>query len=296
MLRAVALDGISAGRRLLRWLSAVTAALLLLAGCGGHVTDLAFPTPPSSSPALTTTGAPDLTGAKLAGVPGESRSTVAVGPGGATLNGTVVAPSGTVGGADVHIERLVGNQVGAMDVVAQADGTWSLPRVLGGRYRVRAWRPPDLSLINPEIFFLNGTDTMSLTLELQQFNASTVSSAIAPKPPVVDQPAALAVELTTQTVDAQGVVRAQPVANANIELSAGGVWTIAGPNPAVTGADGTVSWNVVCGQPGPQPLTAVVDNTDTYSVKVPACALPPPVATTVPTTSTTAPGPPGSNH
>jgi hypothetical protein len=259
---------------------------VVLAGCSGRVTTLNFATPPPTSPAPATTKAPELTGVSLAGVAGRPVGKVNVGPGPATISGTVVGPAGPVGGAVVSAERLVGDAVGTADVTAKPDGTWSLPSVLG-RYRVRAWRPPDLALTTPEIFFLSGSDTKSLTLLLQQFNAATVTAAIAPNPPVAGEPATLAVQLTTQTVDAKGVVRAQPVPGASVQLGGGGTWSTADPNPAATGVDGTVSWQVVCTQAGPQPLTVLVNSTDNYPVNLPPCGVPPTTTSTTVTQETT---------
>jgi hypothetical protein len=82
-----------------------------------------------------------------------------------------------------------------------------------------------------------------------------------------------------------GVVRAQPSSGANVQLASGGPWTTSDPNPAITGADGTASWQVVCTQAGPQPLAVVIDATNTYPLNVPPCGLPPP--TTVAPSSTT---------
>ena len=273
--------------------AAVTAviAVMALTGCS-RVDSLALPTPPPTAPASSTTVAPNLTGVHLAGVAGTPTSVVAVGPGGATLSGTVVGTAGPVGGANVHIERLVGDGVGAVDVITAPDGTWSMPGVLGGRYRVRAWRSPDLALVDPQIFFLNGTDNKSMTLQLQQFNATTLTAASAPVTPVVGQPVVVAVGLSSQVVDAKGIVTAKPVANAAVQLISGGGWTVGDPNPTVTGPDGSASWNAVCQQVGPQTLTAIVNTTDTYQVNLPSCDPAPLVTPTGPTGgTTTVPGP-----
>jgi hypothetical protein len=73
-----------------------------------------------------------------------------------------------------------------------------------------------------------------------------------------------------------------------VEILLNPAWTISAPNPTVTGADGTASWQVVCGQPGPQPLNLLLNGTNNYPLNVPACN--PPPATTVPTTSSTIAG------
>jgi hypothetical protein len=258
---------------------------LALSGCAGQVTTFSFPTPGSTLPAPTTTKARDLTGVTLASVPSQPSVKVAVGPGTATISGAVVGPTGPVGGAVIQAERLVGDAVGTAHVTAQADGTWSLPHVLGGRYRVRAWRPPDLALTTPEIFFLNGTDTKSLTLQLQQWNATNATAVVAPNPPTAGEPATLVVLVTTQVVDATGVVRAEPAPGVSVQLSAGGPWVTNDPNPAVTGTDGTATWQVVCTQVGPQPLAVVVNATNSFTLTLPACG--PPPTTTVPSSTTT---------
>jgi len=260
---------------------------LVVAGCSGQLNTLNFPRPAATSPAPTTTIARDMTGVSLAGVGGQVSDKVTVGPGAATISGTVVGPSGPVAGGVVEVERLVGDAVGAVQVTAAPDGTWTLPQVLGGRYRVRAWRAPDLAQVTPEIFFLNQADTKSLTLMLRQFDAVNVSAAIAPNPPIINEPASLAVLVSNQVVSTGGVVSSQAVTGASVQLAAGGPWATADPNPATTGAGGTVTWLVVCTQPGAQPLAVVVNAVNTYSLNLPPCGVPP--TTTIATSTTIAP-------
>src|SRR3954468_15484125 len=114
--------------------------LVLFAGaCSSHRG--LVPPVPSTVVLETPTTAPDLTGVGLAAVAGRTTTTsIPLGPGGATLNGTVTGPDGPVPSATVHIERLVGDASGSADVATQPDGTWTAPGLLGGRYRVRAWR------------------------------------------------------------------------------------------------------------------------------------------------------------
>jgi hypothetical protein len=193
-----------------------------------------------------------------------------------------------VGGATVHIDRLVGDAVGSVNVAAQADGTWNLPAILGGRYRVRAWRSPDMDMTAPQIFFLGGTDNKSLTLQLQQFGAANVASAVSPNPPVVGAPANVLIQVTAQTVDTTGVVHATPVASGSVLLNGAAAVTISNPNPAVTTGSGLAIWQVTCQQPGPPSLTVTVNNNaSAYPVDVADCAAapPPPPPTTAPATT-----------
>jgi hypothetical protein len=266
----------------LAWLAG---AIVLIAGCGG-VETLSFPTPPPTPASSTTTVAHDLTEAPVNGVGGNPTTSVVLGPGGATLSGIVLGPGGPVGAATVHIERLVDDAVGTYNVTAQADGTWVLPAILGGRYRVRAWRSPDFDMTSPQIFFLGGTDNKSMTLSVAQFSAGNIAVAITPNPPVVSEPANLLIQLTADTVDANGVVHAAPVPAASIQLAGGAEIAVAAPNPVITTANGQAIWQVVCQTPGAVSLTATVNSGSSYPVNVPGCVagVPP---TTLPTTSTT---------
>ena len=202
-----------------RWIWVAAIIGLLAVGCS-HVDSLSYPPAPPTSAATTTTTLGDLAGVQMGAVAGKPQATVAIGPGGASLSGTVSGPNGAVGGADVHAERLVGDQVAAVDTVSRADGSWSIPSILGGRYRLRAWRVPDLALTTPQIFFLPETGDRTVALRLDAFDAGDATAAIDPSGPVVGQPAGLAVQVTGQSVDAQGVVRIAPVA-ATVELAGG---------------------------------------------------------------------------
>src|SRR2546423_902477 len=134
----------------------LTLAVLAAAACSGkEKTHEIKPLP--DLPDVTTTTIVDLSGVKLSGVPSKSTTTtVVLGPGGATINGTVAGPDGAVGGATVHVERLVGDGMAAQDFPSNADGTFKIPTVLGGRYRVRAYVPDPFNLAQatPELFFL----------------------------------------------------------------------------------------------------------------------------------------------
>jgi hypothetical protein len=258
---------------------------LLAVGCS-HVDTLSYPPAPPTTAAITTTTLGDLAGIQMGAVDGKAPATVAMGPGGASLSGTVVGPSGPVGGADVHAERLVGDQVAAVDVVSRADGRWTIPAIRGGRYRLRAWRVPDMALTEPQIFFLPEAGDRSIALLLDRFDSGEATAAIDPGNPIVGRPAGLAVQVTAQSVDAHGIVRVQPAA-ASVELAGGLAWTVLTTNPVAT-AKGRATWQVVCGGVGSQPLAVIVNNADVYSLDLPACVAPP-----EPTTTTTS-IPPGS--
>jgi hypothetical protein len=267
-------------------------AVALLAGaCSSHKL-ISLPEPPPVAPTTTTEPFPDFSSAVLARVPGRTTTTIAVGPGPAIIKGTVVGPDGPVGGATVRLERFVGDSKASLDVQTQADGTFVANNLLGGRWRVRAWAAPDRALTTPIVFYMAATDQKQLNLALARYAGTNVTSAVAPVPPIVGDATNLVVAVTSQQVDNQGVVRATPVAGATAELVGSGDWAIKGSSTQTTFGDGTARWQLVCGSPGKQPLSVVVNGTDSFPIDMPACEQPPPETTTTSTvhsTSTTEP-------
>lgn len=243
--------------------------------------DAVEPLPPAPKVALTTTTvAPDYSGVGLgAAAPGRTTTTVKIGPGRATLAGTVVGPDGPVPGAVVHAERIVGDAMATMDIVTGPDGAFTIPKVLGGRYRIRTWKPaPDnLALLEPVVFFLEGSENKRVDLTMRRFTGVSASAAIAPDPPVINRPANLVVQVVDQAVDPNGIVRSTPRPGVRVELFGTGDWRLA--TPAVTSTDvaGRARWQLECRKVGNQPLSVVVDEASTFNLNLPECTEPPPV-------------------
>ena len=233
-----------------------------LAGCGPAEVE-ALPRPPPTQPlASTSSTAPvNYADVRLEGVRGRNRTTVTMGPGQARLTGTVVGPDGPVSGAVVHAERFVGDAAASAEVTTGADGGWALSGVLGGRYRVRAWRSPDLAQLDAEVLFLEAKESRHLSLAVTRFGGTSTDSAIAPDPPPVNQPANLVVRLSQRSVDERGVVRTVPVPRMALTLSGVGQWLVSSPASAATDSSGSVTWNLTCLAPGPQPLVVTVGAT-----------------------------------
>ncbi|MBV9661479.1 MAG: carboxypeptidase regulatory-like domain-containing protein [Acidimicrobiales bacterium] len=272
---------------------------LVAAGCGGNVSTLSFPGPPSTTaatqPAANTLPG-DLSSVAQAPVAGVTTTTApAVGPGSATLNGTVLGASGPVSGAVVEADRLVGDAMAVAKANTAADGSWSLPNILGGRYRVRAWQSPSLGMGNPQVVFLSGAQTLSVSLQLTQYHGPSVAMAISPRNPAVGQQANLLVQVTNPTVGSDGVLRSPPVVGATVTLVNGSNWQVFNGNPRTTDVAGNALFQVSCTNAGASPLSAQVANQPPVPLAVPDCA--PPPTTTVPTlpseTTTTCPSPPG---
>jgi len=252
------------------------ACLAVLVACASAEVKALKP-PPALKPLKsdTTIPAPDYSRVRLAGVAGKMRTNVVLGPGEARLSGTVVGPGGPVAGANVHVERLVGDAAASADVTAAPDGGWSLPGVLGGRYRVRAWRAPDMALLEPQVFFVEATEARQVSLVVQRFGDTSSASDVAPDPPTVDQPTNLAFRVFRRVVDGGGTVRSAPLVGVPAELGGPGQWSIVSPNPLVTNASGGAEWSLVCLAPGAQPLTVTIGE-QVLPLTPPRCQAPAP--------------------
>lgn len=229
---------------------------MLLAACSTG--DPFEPLPePESMPVSTTstTALTDFSGVALAPVEGvTTTSQVVVGPGPSTLAGRVEGPDGPVDGAIVRLERIVGDVSANLDVLTGPDGVWQAPGVLGGRYRIRAWRSPDLAMIEPQILFVEAAGPPALALAVERFQALTIDTALAPDPPPVGTRVNLLVRISSQIVDDEGVVRATPQSGVAVALGTGSGWTSQSPAEVSTDIDGSVTFTLICRTPGAQPL------------------------------------------
>ena len=276
-------------RRLLP--AAGLAGCAALSGCAAGAVGT-LPPPPTTVAAPPANSAPDLSAVFLPPVNGSTTSTsVVIAPGPSTLQGTVTGPGGPVPAAIVDVQRVTDTgATGDFETSTRADGTWVAPDILGGRYRVRAWRAPDLAATQAIELFLAGGETRQVQIQLQQFGGNQVSSSLAPDPAVVDRPANLVVQVTATSVgQADGVVRAVPVAGTTVQLQGSSEWSLSGAaNPQVTNSAGEVSWQLTCRQAGSQPLQVVLADGTSYGLDhISPCVNP--VAPTT-TTTTTAPG------
>ena len=259
------------------------AALVVLTGCQAKAVE---PLPPAPSvPPTTTTTIVDYSGVALAGVGGRTTTTVAIGPGRANLEGVVNGPDGPVPGAVVHAERLVGDAMATMDVLTGADGRFVMPNVFGGRYRLRAWKqaPDNLSLIEPQVFFLEGSEKKQVTLAVTRYQGVSVTAAIAPDPPLINAPANLVVQAVDRAVAADGIVRSTPIPDARAELFGTGDGRVLTPVATATDAAGRARWTLECRRVGEQPLSVVIGETATFNLNLPDCTIPPPTPEDAPT-------------
>jgi hypothetical protein len=254
----------------------VAVLVVLLAGQCTGVGNLSFPEPPSTvaTPDAPTTVIPDLTGVSITPVAAAAPTSVPLSGGKASLSGVVIGPTGAIPSATVLVERLVGDSVGATSIPTGADGTWKVTGIRGGRYRIRAWRAPDLALTTPTILFLGGTDNQTLSLNVSQFsaNGTAATATVVPNPPTVGVVATLTVQITSQVVGNDGVVRSSPIPGDQVELTDAGNVVIAGANPGTTDGSGRVTWQIGCVSTGPEGMQAVVNGINSYPLTTPDCS------------------------
>ena len=223
----------------------------------------------------TTTTLVDYSTVPLAAVASNTTTTVNQGPGRARLSGTVVGPDGAVVPlAVVRVERLQDDAVVFRgDIVTDADGKWRTGRLVGGRWRARAWRTPDLADVRPDTVYLEASESKSLQLKLDRYGAPAVTASIAPDPPIVGAQANIAVAVTSASVDAEGIVRSTPLPNFWVQLVAP---NLSSTNSAPTNADGRVTWLVSCTSPGPSGVSVNLQSGPPQAIELSPCTEPPP--------------------
>jgi hypothetical protein len=261
--------------------------VVALAGCNS-ATGLDIPTPTGAVAAATTTTTTPVITVPEPVVPGSTTTTtVAVGPGTATINGTVLGPGGPVEGATVQAERLVGEATATTEATTAADGSFSIPGILGGRYRLRAWQAPSLAMTTPQIFFLAATDTRTVSLQLTSYGGLKITSAINPTTVFTGGALNLAIDVTQATVDQTGEVSQAPQASVSVTLSAPGYAVTDGSGgQGTTDAQGEVVFALSCLNDGPEPISVTAGSSTTADLPTPDCL--DPESTT--TTTTTLPG------
>ena len=230
--------------------------------------------------APSTTGRPTTTSSTLR--PTTTSSTVlGFGPGSASIVGTVRGPAGPVDGAVVRIERLVGKNVASTDITTSGGGAYELGLILGGSYRVRAFRPPDYGTSPVEAFFLAANERKALDLKLPAAGGDRLTATVTPSPPRVDQSATLKVQYGTGRVDELGRAAITPLPNVLMTLTPGAGIVLESSPQVRTDANGTGQWFIRCTAEGASALSLTVGNGVT-PVNLPPCGAapaPPPAAT-----------------
>lgn len=281
--RGPAAGALSVGR-----LSLVVLGVMALVGaaCSGGSPSAA---PDTTSPTVTTvtttvaaptTARPTTTSTTLR--PTTTSSTLlAIGPGEASLVGTVTGPSGPVDGATVRVERLVGKNVATQDVTTSGGGTYALTTILGGSYRVRALKPPDFASSPVEAFFLAANERKTVDLRMVAAGGERITATVSPNPPRLDQTATLTIQVGTGAVDSQGRPAITPRPGVPLMLTPAAGLALEGTPQAVTDGNGSAAWRIRCLAEGANTFQLTVGNGATQ-VRIPACAAGAPAPTTRP--------------
>jgi len=197
-----------------------------------------------------------------------------LGPGPANVAGTVTGPEGLIPGATVRVERLLDDTaVAATTVQSGADGRWAVDSVNGGRYRLRAWRTPDLAQLTPVVAFVTVEDNKPIDLPVMRYASDGKAVAnVVPNPPVVGKPALLVVSTASGKVDSEGVLQAGARPGLPLTLAVSTNVTITTPTTIGTDENGNAGFQIVCNQPGPIVAGALVGVPPPQVLQVPACA------------------------
>lgn len=261
--------------------------VVLLAACTSNDPFATLPEPdPVELESTTTTAAANLSGVPLPPVRGSTTTTIGFGPGPMTIVGKVEGPEGAVAGAFVELVRLVGDASVSTRVPTAPDGTWNLANVLGGRYRVRAWRQPDL-VSRTAVVFVESTRERAVELRVEPVGGVRVDAVIAPDPPIVDEQVNLKVRVAERSVDGEGIVRDTPRSGVSVAIGGSGRWESDSPNPSTTGGDGSTTFLLTCEDEGVQPLFATLNGGDSHALTIPACVDPSSTTTSTPSSSST---------
>lgn len=269
---------------LLALVPVVVLGFFVLRGCdSADIPELRAPdgaATPTTSAIASTTVPPALV--DLAPVAGTTTTTEPIATGTARLVGSVVGPTGPLGGAVVRVEHIVGAQISTVDVASAPDGRWELVDIPGGRYRVRAFQAPLFAQAEPMLFFMPDGEERRLDLTTDDFAELGVAVAVAPIPPIPNQPLNLVVQVTRRTVGSDGTIRAEPVAGQIVELLGTGTWARLTPSPTATSdGRGEVSYLATCRSPGPNQVNLAIKAmpfapSQFATVAVPDCVLPAP--------------------
>src|SRR5213078_4803555 len=70
-----------------------------------------------------------------------------------------------------------------IEALSLDDGTYRFDQVLGGRWRVRAWKAPALATLEDNLLFLGYSDQRQLDLKVKAAGDYVVTSSMAPSTP-----------------------------------------------------------------------------------------------------------------
>lgn len=260
-------------------------ALLATAGCGADsgrdIAAVENPTRTTLEPYVEPQF-DDTRGVALAPVaPGPAVAfPVTIRGGEASLAGTLSGPDGEpVARGRVRIERFVGSSSAVLEVTTNAAGRWSAKAILGGRYRVRGWRMPDLAMNASTVVFLGADESRGVDLTTTLQGGVDLQADLLTAVPMIDAPVTVSALVTRHQVDGDGVVQGVPLSGIIATLTGPAGWEISSPQAGVD-SEGEVTWTVRCQTTRPGDLVVSAGG-QSARITVVACNRPAP-PTTVP--------------
>lgn len=238
-----------------------------------------------------TTSAIDYSKRALRGVEGNTTTTI-LERGKTRLAGIVRGPRGAVVNATVRVERLVFDRIITRDITSTAGGHWELADVPGGRYRIRAFKAPNVAQLEPVVVFVNDGENRRIDVIVETQLGHVALGTVAPDPPVLGRALSVVVLLAYREVGGDGIVRATPVPGVEVELiSSSGRWTLRSDPSRTTNSAGRASFEMTCELRGPPALLLRVPSLDlVLGIDAPACAVPSGGTTTTTSSSTSTTG------
>jgi hypothetical protein len=168
------------------------------------------------------------------------------------MGGAVTGPGGApVADAVVRLERFVGQASARLDVRTNTSGRWVAIDVHGGRYRIRAWRAPDLAMTASEVRFIAADAEVDLTLPVDRYDGADVTGDVDDDAPEVGATATVTVLATRRQVDPDGIVTTRPAAGRDAVVSTTGPWELDGEPETVIDDAGRAAWRFTCRDEGP---------------------------------------------
>ena len=231
------------------------------------LTTLPPPPEPVAPTATTTTTVPGLSAEDLrvrgiAPVEGQPpfQFIRAIDDGSTELRGRVTdASGGPVGGATVRLERVTTLTEQRLQTSTNSDGYWQVRGMSGGRYRIRAWRQPDLAVAEPGAVFVENGGAASVDLSLEQPSRFDLGLADAPALPRLGEESTFTVRVTSGSVDDNGEVAHVPLSGVVIGFPSTDRWVTTGADEVSTDGDGRARWTAECTALGAESVTITAE-------------------------------------
>jgi hypothetical protein len=171
---------------------------------------------------------------------------VSMGGGSTRLQGSVVGPDGPVAGALVHLERHTAGGVGHLDTSTDDEGRWLLQGLAGGRYRIRAWVPDQLTMGRSEVRYVADDEEATFEFSLWAVDPTPRLELVDGGPMYEGLPSTVAVFLGARSVDQEGVVVTNPLPGERITIVTTAQVQVLGQPFGVTDSQGAARFVVRC--------------------------------------------------